>query len=114
MIERALVEFLLSAVSVLLVAQFLPGIKAKNFVAALWFSLMVSLVSGFFSVVLWVLFPIKWLFGGVIARFFGRGFIFLVAAQLSNGIEVDGCVMASVGALLVTVITSGALQLIFH
>lgn len=110
MIERAVVEFLLSAVSVLLVAQFLPGIKAKSFVAALWFTLMVSVLNTVFGI---LLFPISWA-AGPILRFFGRGFIFVTAARFSAGVEVDGCIMASVGALLVSVFTSGLSHLIFH
>ncbi|MFI5298872.1 MAG: phage holin family protein [Polyangiales bacterium] len=110
MIERALVEFLLSAVSVMLVAQFLPGIKAKSFVSALWFVLVVSVLNVLFGI---LLFPIKWM-AGPILRFFGRGFIFVTAAKFSSGIEVDGCIMASVGALLVSVITQSVSYFLFH
>jgi len=100
------IHFLLSGLSVLIVAAILPGIRVKKYSDAVWFSVVVALLNA----VVWkllgmVTIPIAVLTLGVVA-FFLNGAIFLLARKIVRGVEIDGCLIASIAALLVSVCNS--------
>jgi putative membrane protein len=105
---RWVVQFLVSGLAVLLVAAFLPGIRVRKYTDAVWFSIVVSLLNS----IAWgllgaVTIPAAVLTLGVVA-FFVNGAIFLIAKNVVRGIEIDGCFIASIAALLVSIV-NGAL-----
>lgn len=112
-----IIHFLLSGLSVLLVAAILPGIRVKKYSDAVWFSVVVALLNA----VTWKLLgmitvPAAVLTLGVVA-FFLNGAIFLVARKVVRGVEIDGCLVASIAALLVSIcnaLLSWALPSVAH
>ena len=105
-IVQTVFHFLLGGLSVLLVAAILPGIRVKKFTDAVLFSVVVAQfnsvvwgVLGFISV------PAAVLTLGVVA-FFLNGAVFMMARKLVRGVEIDGCLVASIAALLVAVCNS--------
>lgn len=105
MIQK-LLHFLLSGLSVLLVAAVLPGIRVKKYTDAVLFSVVVAVL----NVLVWevlgfVTVPAAWLTVGIVG-FFLNGAVFLMARKLVRGIEIDGCLIASIAALLVSALTT--------
>lgn len=105
MIQK-LLHFLLSGVSVLLVAAVLPGIRVKKYSDAVLFSVVVAVL----NVLVWevlgfVTVPAAWLTAGIVA-FFLNGAVFLMARKLVRGVEIDGCLIASIAALVVSALTT--------
>lgn len=97
-------HFLLSGVSVLLVAAFLPGMKVERFGSAVWFSVMVAI----FSAVAWkvmaiVTVPFAALTLGI-GYFLVQGGVFLLAKKLTPGVQISGCFTAMVASVLVGIV----------
>jgi putative membrane protein len=98
-----IIHFLLSGLSVLLVAAILPGIRVKKYSDAVWFSVVVALLNAVTWDLLGIItIPAAVLTLGVVA-FFLNGAIFFVAQKVARGVEIDGCLIASIAALLVSV-----------
>jgi putative membrane protein len=100
---QSIVHFLLSGLSVLLVAAILPGIRVRKYSDAVVFSIIVALLNALVWKVLGIVtIPAAILTLGVVG-FFLNGAIFLVAKKVVRGVEIDGCLIASLAALLVSV-----------
>lgn len=98
---RLAAHFLLSGVSVLLVAALLPGMKVEKFSNAVWFSIVVAI----FSSVAWkvmgvVTVPFAFLTLGV-GYFIVQGLVFLLAKKVTPGVQISGCFTAMVASGLV-------------
>lgn len=97
-------HFLLSGVSVLLVAALLPGMKVDRFRNAVWFSVMVAL----FSAVAWkVLALVTVPFAAItlgVGYFIVQGLVFLLAKKVSPGVQLSGCFTAMVASALVSIV----------
>lgn len=102
--SHQLVHLLVSGVSVLLVAFVLPGMKVKSFGAAVGF----ALVAGILQFVCWeVLWPVTLPLTIVtlyVAKFVLNGVLFLLARKVVPGIEISGCLVASIAAVAVTLV----------
>lgn len=97
-----LVHFLLSGLSVLLVAAILPGIRVKNYTDAVWFSVVVALLNAVvWGALSFLTVPATVLTLGIVG-FFLNGAVFLLAKKVVRGVEIDGCLVASIAALLVS------------
>jgi putative membrane protein len=106
------IRVLVSAVSVLIVAKVLPGIKVKSFGSAIVF----AIILGLFNAIAWgifapltVTFSVLTLGAGILVV---NGLVFLMAGKVS-GVQVSGCVMAAIGSLCVTFV-NGLLHQILH
>ena len=107
-----LLHFLILAVSVLVVAFFLPGFKVRSFLDALGFAIVVALFNAIAWSVLRVLsLPFSILTLGIGALIID-GLIFLGAAKLMKGVEISGCFVATLGYLLVALVDAGLRHLL--
>jgi putative membrane protein len=98
---QLLLRFVLSAVSVLVVAAVLPGFKVKKFGDAFIFAILVAV----FNVVAWQVLailsiPFAVLTAGI-GYFIVNGLVFLAAQKFVKGVEVSGCLVAAIAAILV-------------
>lgn len=98
------VHLLVLAVSVLVAARVVPGIRAKGFGAALTFAFVFAVLD---KLLFWVLailsFPAILLTFGLFV-FVINGVIFWLADKLVGGVEVDGLLPATLGALVTSVV----------
>jgi putative membrane protein len=107
-----LLKFALSAVSVLIVAAVLPGMRVRSFFDAFGFAIVVAIL----NVVTWkLLAPLSYTFGVVtlgIGFLILNGLIFLIAQKVVRGVEISGCVIASIAAVLVGLVNSAIMHLL--
>lgn len=97
-----LVQLLVNAVSVLLVAALLPGMRARSFMDALGFAVVVAILNALAWKVLWFLsIPMTIVSLGV-GAFVINGFIFLAAQKIVRGVEISGCFVAAIAWFLVS------------
>ena len=99
-----IINWLLSAVGLLIVAHILPGIEVDSFGAAC----IAALVIGFASVTVGlilkiVLFPFILLSLGIV-YFLINGLMLKVASALVPGFRVVGCLPAVLGSILLSVV----------
>jgi putative membrane protein len=108
----SLVHLLVTGVSVFLVAQLLPGIRARS----LWASISFAFVAGILHALAWSVFapltlPFKWLTLGV-GGFIVNGLVFLIAGRIVGGVKISGCFMAAIAAVCVTFVDHGIYHLL--
>jgi putative membrane protein len=104
-----LVHLVSTGVSVYLVAQVMPGMKAKSLGAALWFACVVAIVNASFWFALGpIAMPFKTLTLGVSSALL-NGLVFSAASRIAGGVEVSGCVTGAIASLAVTAL-NGALH----
>lgn len=110
---RTLLEFVLSAVSVMIVSALLPGMKVRGFVDALLFAVVTALLNVLAWHTLLAVFTvtISVLTLGI-GMFIINGLIFLIAQKLVRGVEISGCFIASIAAVLVSLLNSAMLALL--
>lgn len=110
---RMLVEFALSAVSVLIVSAVLPGMKVRSFIDAFLFAVVVAVLNVLawhtFLAIFSVSFSVLTL---GIGFFIVNGLIFLLAQKVVRGVEISGCFIASVAAVLVSLCNSAIMALL--
>ncbi len=103
-----MINFLLSiltlSVAVFLVAEFLPGIRVKNFSTAL----VVALVFGILKAVLWkvlaiLTLPLMILTLGLFS-FVISAFLLWITSRLIDGFDLEGVVPTLLGAFLIAAI----------
>jgi putative membrane protein len=99
-----LIHWILKAVSLLIVAQILPGIQVDGFSSALIAAVVIGLVSAVLGLMLKiVLLPFIFLTLGIV-YFLINGLMLKVAAAMVPGFRVDGWMTAVVGSILLTVV----------
>ena len=99
-----IVHWLLSGVSLLIVARILPGIQADGFGAALIAALVIGLVSATVGLVLKiVLLPFIILSLGLV-YFLINGLMLKLASEFVPGFRVIGCLPAVLGSILLTIV----------
>jgi len=109
---RLLLQFVLSGVSVLIVAAILPGMRVRSFVDALAFAIVVALLNAIAWKVLAILtIPMTILTLGIFGLAL-NGFIFLLAQKIARGVEISGCFIASIAAVLVGLVNSAIQHLV--
>ena len=110
---RLLLEFVLSGVSVLIVSAVLPGMRVRSFLDAFFFAIVVAVLNVLawhtFLAVFSVSFSVLTL---GIGFFIINGLIFLLAQKLVRGVEISGCFIASIAAVLVSLCNSAIMALL--
>jgi putative membrane protein len=99
-----LIHWVLKAVSLLLVAQVLPGIQVDGFVPALIAAAVIGLVSAVLGLVLKIiLLPFIILTLGIV-YFLINGLMLKLASEMVPGFRVHGWMTAVIGSILLTVV----------
>ena len=99
-------HLMISGVSVFIVAQLMPGMRARGFGSAVVFAFVVALLNAlawhFLAPLTVTLTVITRGIGGIVLN----GILFLIAGSLS-GVKFSGCVTASIASFFVTIVNWG-------
>ena len=99
-----LLHWLLSAVTLLLVAHFVPGFHVAGLVAALIAALVIGLINATLGLILKLLtFPLTILSFGIFLIVINAAMLML-ASRFVSGFRVDGFVPAFIGAVLIFIL----------
>lgn len=99
-----LIHWLLKALSLLIVAQILPGIRVDGFGSAFIAAIVIGLVSAVLGLVLKILLlPFILLTLGIV-YFLINGLMLKLASEIVPGFRVDGCLTAVLGSILLTLV----------
>jgi putative membrane protein len=105
MIIRLLAKLLLSALSLLLISYYIPGIMVSSFYIALVLALIFGVMNVTIKPILILLtLPITLLTFGLFTLVI-NGFLFWLASTFVQGFEVSGFLSAFLGALALTVLS---------
>ena len=106
-VTHLLLRFVVTGLSVLIVAAFMPGMKVKSFFDAFAF----AVVAAIFNVLAWGVFGlITWPFAVLtlgIGMFIVNGLVFMLATKIVKGVEISGCFVAAIASVLVALVNSG-------
>ena len=98
---RLILHWLLSAVTLLLVAHFVPGFHVAGLVAALIAALVIGLINATLGLILKVLtFPLTIFSFGLFLLVINAAMLML-ASRFVSGFRVDGFIPAFIGAVLI-------------
>jgi len=105
-LEYALVNWLVSALALYLMAQLMPGIEIRGFGTAM----IATVVFGFADLILgpilrFLAFPLTLVTLGLFLLVI-KGFLLKVAAMFTPGFRVNGCLPAILGALVLTILST--------
>ena len=101
-----LLTWLLTAVSLMITAHFVPGFKVDSFSAALIAAVVLGLVNAFIKPILIVLtLPISFITLGLFL-FVINAITILIAGNITPGFQVDGFVPALIGSIVLTIVGS--------
>ena len=99
-----IVNWLLSALALWLVAQIIPGIQIRNFKTALLATVVIALVDITIGPILrFIAFPITFLTLGLF-RLVLNALLLKLASMVTPGFRIDGFLNALVGSLVLTVL----------
>lgn len=102
--RRWILHWLLSGVSLIIVANILPGIEVDGFGAALIAAFVIGLVSATVGILLKIiLLPFILLTLGIV-YFLINGLMLKLAAAIVPGFRVNGCLPAVLGSVLLTLV----------
>ena len=102
--RRWILHWLLSGVSLIIVANILPGIEVDGFGAALIAAFVIGLVSATVGIILKIIFlPFILLTLGIV-YFLINGLMLKLAAAIVPGFRVNGCLPAVLGSVLLTLV----------
>jgi putative membrane protein len=103
---RLLVRWLINAISLLIVAYFVPGFKVDGFIAALIAAIIIGFVNSTLGLVLKVLtFPLTILTFGLFLIVI-NAIMLKMAAAVTPGFTVQTWTAAFIGAILLSIISS--------
>ncbi len=98
------VKWLVNALAIFLVGQFLPGIHVPDYMTALWVALVLGIVNTIIRpILLLITLPINLLTLGLFT-FVINGFLFWLATKFVHNFTIDGFWPAVLGALIVSII----------
>ncbi|HWL85319.1 MAG TPA: phage holin family protein [Polyangiaceae bacterium] len=104
-------HLMISGLSVFLVAQIMPGMRARGFGSAIVFALVVALLNAiawhFLAPLTDTLAVVTLGIGGVVLN----GILFLIAGSLS-GVKFYGCTTAAIASFFVTIVNWGLEQVL--
>ena len=108
-----LIDWLLSAVGILIVTQILPGIQVDSFGSALIAALVIGVVNVTAGLILKIVFfPFILLTLGTF-YFLINGLMLKLSSAFVPGFRVNGCATAVIGSILLTVINFLLNRLVF-
>ena len=106
MIVHWVVNWLLSALALWLVAQLIPGMQLRSFGSAMLATVMIAIVNVTIGPVLrFIAFPITFLTLGLF-RLVINALLLKLAAAFSPGFRIDGFLSAVIGSLVLTILTA--------
>lgn len=101
-----LIQWLITSVALIAAAYILPGMRIKNFGIALVAAAVLGIVNAFIRpVVAFFSFPITFLTLGLFALVI-NGLMLMLVAKLVPDFEVDGCLTALLGAILISIVSA--------
>jgi len=101
-----LIKWLVSAISLLIVAYFVPGFHVAGFTAALIAAIVVGLINGTLGVVLkFVTWPLRLLTLGLLTWLVNAAMLML-ATHFVDGFRIDGWFAALIGSLLLAIVST--------
>jgi putative membrane protein len=99
-----IVNWLLGALALWLVAQIIPGIQIRSFATAMLATVMIALVDITIGPILrFIAFPITFLTLGLF-RLVLNAFLLKLASMFTPGFKIDGFLNALVGSLVLTML----------
>lgn len=102
-----LVTWVISAISLLIVAYVIPGFKVDSFKTALLAALVIGLVNATLGIFLKIVtFPLTILTLGLFWLIINAAML-LLAAKIVNGFNLTGWLPAIFGSILLTIVNSG-------
>ena len=100
---KLLIRWVLSAVSLFIVAYFVPGIHVNGFATALIAAVVIGLVNGTIGALIKLFtFPLRWLTLGLFSLVI-NAFMLMLSAHFVDGFHVSGFMAAFVGSILLSV-----------
>lgn len=100
------VRFLVNGMAVFLVASVMPGMKVRSYRDAVYFSIVAAIL----NVLAWGLFGLLTVPFAVVTLgvgyFIVNGVVFLLARHLVPGVQISGCLVATIAAVLVSFVNS--------
>ncbi len=107
-----IVLWLVVAVAILIAAFILPGMKIKNFKIALLAALVMGIVNALIQpVVAFFAYPLTFLTFGLFA-WVVNGLMLMLVAKLTPDFEVNGCLTAILGAVIISLVSAGIMALL--
>lgn len=98
-----ILRWIASAVSLLIVAYFVPGIHVSGFYTALIAAVVIGLINGTLGAIIkFFTFPFRLLTLGLLSLVI-NAFMLMLSAQFVDGFQVNGFVAAFIGSILLTV-----------
>ena len=108
-----LIHWLLSAVSLLIVANIVPGIEVESFGSALGAAVVIGLVGATLGILLkLILLPFIIVTLGVV-YFLINGMMLMLASAIVPGFRVRGLMAATIGSILLTIVDYVLNQLVW-
>lgn len=106
MLKRIFISWVCSAVSLLIVAQLIPGFTVRGIVPALIAAVVIAIVNGTIGTVLKILaFPITILTLGLAALII-NALLLMFSANLVSGFHVAGFIPALIGSIALSIINA--------
>ena len=100
------IQWLATAVALLVAAYILPGIKIKDFKIALLAAAVLGIVNALIRpIVAFLTLPLTWITFGLFAIVV-NGLMLWLAAKLVPDFEINGCITSVLGALLVSIVST--------
>lgn len=99
----AIVHLLITALSVVIVAKALPGVKVQSYGTAVVFALVVGILN---AIAWYVLAPLTWTFAVLtlgVGVLIVNGLVFLFAGNLV-GVRFSGCTTAAIASVCVAIL----------
>ncbi len=97
-----LIRIILNAITVYLIATYLPGVHVDSGITALWIAILLAVINLF----IW---PVRWILSIVTLGLFGlilNILLFWLLSYFVPGFELDGFVPAILGGLILTIVSS--------
>lgn len=113
MLLHIIVSWFLSAVALWLVAQIIPGIQLRDFVAALVATVIIAFVNATIGMVLrFLFFPLTLLTLGLFLLIL-NAFLLKLASMFTPGFAIRGFFSALAGSLVLTILTTVLRHVVF-
>ncbi|MCW5963815.1 MAG: phage holin family protein [Bryobacterales bacterium] len=107
-----LVLWVVVAGAILVAAHILPGMKIRDFKIALVAALVMGIVNALIQpIVAFFAYPITFITFGLFAWVI-NGLMLMLVAKLVPDFEVNGCLTAILGSIIVSLISTGAMALL--
>lgn len=113
MIAHLLIGWLILSVAIFLTSKVLPGIDVQSFGKAMVAAIVLALLNLLLRPVLGFIFaPVTWLTLGLFSLVL-NGIVLMIAGSLVSGFRVQGCLWATLGAILISLLRSALFHLLY-